>query len=111
MFAQLQLCHKNLAKLAGHLYRHMVELGKTIKPAQFTNVMKHSLKPLVQLGIPPHLCSSAKLKFVKLCLTPAETKEERAVNLMLPRPFHPSLTSLPTENATQALTAAIHTVL
>ena len=76
MFAQLQLCHKNSAKLAGH----MVELGKTLEPAQFTYVMKHSLRPLVQLSIPPHLCFPTKLKFDKLHLTPAETKEERAVS-------------------------------
>ena len=65
MFAQLQLCHENLAKLA----RHMVELSKTLEPAQFTYIMKHSLRPLVQLSIPPLLCSPAKLKFNKICLT------------------------------------------
>ena len=31
MFAQLQLCHQNSAKLAGY----MVELSRTLKPAQF----------------------------------------------------------------------------
>ena len=107
MFAQLQLCHKNSAKLAGH----MVELSKTLKPAQFTCIMKHSLRPLVQLSIPPYLCFPTKLKFNKLHFTPAETKEERAVNLMLPRPFHPSLASLPTKHAIWVLAAAIHTVL
>ena len=71
-FTQLQLCHENSTKLAGH----MVELSKTLEPAQFTYIMKHSLQPLVQLSIPPHLCSPAKLKFNKLHLTPAETKEE-----------------------------------
>ena len=30
---------------------------------------------------------------------------------MLPRPYHPALTSLPSKHATWALTAAIHTVL
>ena len=75
MFAQLQLCHENSAKLA----RHMVELGKTLKTAQFTYIMKHSLRPLVQLSILPHLCSPTELKFNKICLTPTETREERAV--------------------------------
>ena len=98
------MCLENSAKLA----RHMVELGKTLEPAQFTYVMKHSLRLLVQLSISMHLCSPAKLKFNKICLTPAETNEERAVNLMLPRPFHPSL---PPKHATWALAAAIHTVL
>ena len=53
----------------------------------------------------------AKLKFKKMRLTLAETREERAVNLMLPRAYHPDLTSLPSKHATWALTAAIHTVL
>ena len=48
MFAQLQLCHENSAKLAGH----MVELSKALQPAEFTYIMKHSLRPLVQLSIP-----------------------------------------------------------
>ena len=39
MFAQLQLCHENVAKLA----RHMVQLTKTLQPEQFMYVMKHSL--------------------------------------------------------------------
>ena len=80
MSAQLQLCQENSAKLAGH----MVELSKTPEPAQFTYVMKHSLRPLVQLSIPPCLCSPTELEFNKLHLTPAETKEKRAVNPMLP---------------------------
>ena len=49
MFAQLQLCHENSAKLTGL----MVELSKTLQPAQFTYIMKHSSRPLVQLSIPP----------------------------------------------------------
>ena len=48
MLAQLQLCHENSANLAGH----MMELGKTLEPAQFTYIMKHSLRPLVELSIP-----------------------------------------------------------
>ena len=39
MFAQLQLCHENAAKLAGH----MVQLNKMLQPEQFTYVKKHSL--------------------------------------------------------------------
>ena len=107
MFSQLQLCNDDLAKLTGH----MATLGKTLTLAQFAYIMKHSLHPLVQLSIPLHLCSPADLKFKKMTLTLAETREERAVNLMLPRPYHPDLTSLPSKHATQALAAAIHTVL
>ena len=107
MFSQLQLCHDDSAKLAGHI----ATLGKTLTPGQFTYIMKHSLHLLVQLSIPPHLCSLADLKFKKMRLTPAETREERAVNLMLPRPYHPALAILPLKHATQVLAAAIHTVL
>ena len=107
MFTQLQLCHENLGKLAGH----MVELTKMLQPAQFMYVMKHSLRPLVQLSIPPKLCSPAELKFDKICLTPRERKEEQEVSLMLPRPYHPSLATLPAKHTTHALAAIIHTVL
>ena len=107
MFAQLQLCHENLAKLAGH----MVELSKTLQPAQFAYIMKHSLRPLLQLSIPPQLCSLAELKFNQIHLTPMERREEWAANLMLPRPYHPSLATLPAKHATQALATATHTVI
>ena len=89
----------------------MSQLNKTLQPEQFMYVMKHSLCPLVQLSIPPHLCSPAELKFDKLRLTEAERKEEHAMNMMLPRPYHPSLASLPPKHATHALAAIIHAVL
>ena len=73
MFYQLQQCHENCAKLAGHL----TELGTLIQPDQFTFLMKHSFRPLIQISLPVHLCSPADLKFDKLRLTPAETHEEK----------------------------------
>ena len=72
LFATLQMCHENSAKMAGHL----VQLGSTLTPKQYTYIMKHSLCPLVQLSLPPRLCSPADLKFSKLHLTPQETKQE-----------------------------------
>ena len=66
---------------------------------------------LVKLSIPLHLSSLTDLKFKKMRLTLAETREDRAVNLMLPRPYQPALTSLPSKHETQVFTAAIHTVL
>ena len=107
MFAQLQLCHENSAKLAGH----MVELSKTLQPAQFTYVMKPSLRVLVQLSIPPQFCSPAELKFDKICITPVERREEWAANLMLPIPYHPSLATLPAKHATWVLATVIHAVI
>ena len=107
LFATLQMCHENSAKMAGHL----VQLGSTLTPKQYTYIMKHSLCPLVQLSLPPCLCSPADLKFSKLCLTPQETKEEISINQCLPRPFHPALEVLPPKHPTHCLAAVIHTVL
>ena len=107
LFAALQMCHENSAKMAGHL----VQLGSTLTPKQYTYIMKHSLCPLVQISLPLCLCSPADLKFSKLCLTPQETKEEIGINQCLPRPFHPMLAVLPPKHPTRCLAAIIHTVL
>ena len=74
MFLQLQQYHKNCAKLAGHL----AELGSLLQPDQFTFLIKHSLRLLVQISLPAWLCSPANLKFDKLRLIPTKTHEEKA---------------------------------
>ena len=107
LFAALQLCHENSTKMAGHL----VQLGSTLTPKQYTYVMKHSLHPLGQISLPSCLCSPVDLKFSKLHLTPQETKEEIGINQCLPRPFHPVLAVLPPKHPTRCLAAIIHTVL
>ena len=107
LFAALQMCHENSTKMAGHL----VQLGSTLTPKQYTYVMKHSSCPLVQISLPPHLCSPVDLKFSILRLTPQETKEEIGINQCLPRPFHPVLAVLPPKYPTYCLVAIIHTVL
>ena len=107
LFAALQMCHEDRAKMAGHL----VQLGSTLTPKQYTYIMKHSLHSLVQISLPPHLCSPADLKFSKLCLTPKETKEEISINQCLPRLFHPALAVLSPKHPTCCLAAIIHTVL
>ena len=56
LFAALEMCHENSAKMAGHL----VQLRSSLTPKQYTYVMKHSLCPLVQLSLPPRLCSPAE---------------------------------------------------
>ena len=53
LFAALQMCHENSANMAGHL----VQLGSTLTPKQYTYILKHSLRPLVQISLPPRLCS------------------------------------------------------
>ena len=107
LFATLQMCHENSTKMAGHL----VQLGSTLTPKQYTYVMKHSLCPLVQISLPPCLCSPADLKFSKLHLTLQETKEEISINQCLLRPFHLSLAVLRPKHPTRCLGAIIHTVL
>ena len=107
LLATLQMCHENSAKMAGHL----VQLGSTLTPKQYTYIMKHSLRPLVQISLPPRLCSPVDLKFSKLCLTPQETKEEIGINQYLPRPFHLVLAVLSPKHPTRCLVAIIHTVL
>ena len=107
LFAALQMCHENSTKMVGHL----VQLGSTLTPKQYTYIMKHSLCPLVQISLPPCLWSPADLKFLKLHLTPQETKEEIGINWCLSRPFHPALAVLPPKHPTCCLAAIIHTVL
>ena len=107
LFAALQMCHENSANMAGHL----VQLGSTLTPKQYTYIMKHSLCPLVQISLPPLLCSPVDLKFSKLHLAPQESKEEIGINQCLPRLFHPVLAVLPPKHPTRCLAAIIHTVL
>ena len=107
LFAALQMCHDNSTKMAGHL----VQLGSTLTPKQYTYVMKHSLCLLVQLSLPPCLCSPVDLKFSKLCLTPQKTKEEISINQCLPRTFHLALAVLPPKHPTHCFVAVIHTLL
>ena len=45
LFAALQMCHENSAKMAGHL----VQPSSTLTPKQYTYIMKLSLCPLVQI--------------------------------------------------------------
>ena len=73
MYAQLQFSHNNCAKLAGHL----ADLGSLLQLDQFMILMKHSLRPLIQISLPAQLCSPANLKFDKLKWTPDETRTGR----------------------------------
>ena len=107
LFATLQMCHENSTKMAGHL----VQLGSTLTPKQYTYIMKHSLCPLVQISLPPHLSSPVDLKFSKLHLTPQETKEEIGINQCSLRPFHLALAVLPPKHPTCCFATIIHTVL
>ena len=66
------------------------------------------MRPLVQLQIQPRLCHPGKLYFAKPNLSTDEMYEQKAVNVILPRPHHPKLDSIEPKHAMRALAAAVH---
>ena len=62
----------------------------------------------MQLQVPARLCNPADLTFAKASLTDEKMFEQRAVNNMLPRPYHPNLEAVDFKHPTRALAAAIH---
>ena len=72
LFHCLQTAHNASAETASHL----AFLARTLAPDQFVFILKHSVCPLVQLQIPPHLCSLGELKFTKNYLSPDEAFEQ-----------------------------------
>ena len=88
LFYALQWAHNTATEVMGHL----AFLGRTLSPSQFSFILKHLVRPLIQFNIPPpYLCHPGELTFVKADLTPDETFEQRAVNRMLPKPYHSKL--------------------
>ena len=106
LFYALQQAHNTAAEVAGHL----AFLGRTLSPDQFSFILKHSVRPLIQFNIlpPPHLCYPGELTSMKADLTPGEAFEQWAVNKMLPKPYHPKLQKVENKHATHCLTAAVH---
>ena len=104
LFDSLSTAHAAIANVAGNL----ATLGRRLYPTQFQFLLKHSVRPLVQLQIPARLCNPADLTFTKASLTDEEMFEQRAVNNMLPRPYHPDLEAVDSKQLTRALAAAIH---
>ena len=104
LFSYLQDAHNYLAKVA----KQVVMVSEVSSPEQFTFVLQHAVRPIIQLKIPPHLSAPTELKFEKERLTPEELNEENCCNLMLPRPFHPQFTKLDTKDPTRCLAAAAH---
>ena len=66
------MAHSAIADIA----QNIAALGRQLDPDQFGFILKHSVRPLVQLQIPPGLCSPADLKFAKANLTPEEEYDE-----------------------------------
>ena len=104
LFDSLSMAHSAIIDVA----QNIAALGRQLDPTQFGFILKHSVRPLVQLQMPPGLCSLADLKFAKANLTPEEEYDERGVNMMLPRPHHPDLATVKDKHPMRALTAAIH---
>ena len=104
LFNSLSTTHAAIADIAGNL----ATLGRRLDPTQFQFLLKHSVRPLVQLQVPARLCNPADLTFAKASLTDEEMFEQRAMNDMLPRPYHPDLEAVDPKHPTRALAAAIH---
>ena len=104
LFDSLQTAHAAIADASGSL----AFLGHRLHPHQFQFLLKHSICPLIQLQIPAHLCHPGELRFEKQYLSNDELYEQRCVNTLLPRPYHPALDSIPPKHPTRALAAAIH---
>ena len=104
LFDSLSTAHSAIADVA----QKIAALGRQLDPNQFGFILKHSVRPLVQLQIPPGLCSLADLKFAKANLTTEEEYNEQGVNTMLPRPHHPDLATVKDKHPKRALAAEIH---
>ena len=104
LFGSLQTAHSAIADVAGTL----TTLDRRLDPNQFQFLLKHSIRPLVQLQVPAHLCHPGELTFAKNYLTDEEFVEQKAINNVLPRPHHPNLDKIPAKHPTRALAAAIH---
>ena len=79
LFGHLQDAHNHMAQVA----QAVVDLSKVSSPEQFTFVLQLSVRPIIQLKIPPHLSTPTELKFEKERLTQEEITEENCCNLML----------------------------
>ena len=104
LFSHLCEAHNHLAEVA----KQVVMVSEVSSPEQFTFVLQHAIRPIIQLKIPPHLSAPTELKFEKERLTPEELNEENCCNLILPRPFHPKFAKLDTKDPTRCLAAAAH---
>ena len=107
LFRGLQKAHNAFTETASHL----AFLARTLKPDQFSIILKHSIHLLVQLEIPACLCNPGELKFAKKDLSPEEVFEQHAVNTVLPCPYHPNLEKVELKYPTKCLAAAEHYTL
>ena len=107
VFRNLQKGHNASTETASHL----AFLARTLKPDQFSIILKHSIHPLIQIEIPACLCNPGELKFAKKGLSPEEAYEQCAVNTILPCPYHPNLEKVKSKHPTRCLATAVHYTL
>ena len=100
----LQHAHNMAAEVAGHL----IFLGCTLHPDQFSFILKHSVHLLMQISVPPGLSNHTHLQFEHPALSEEERFEEKA---MLPMPHHPDLEKLTPKDPTHWLAVAVHYIL
>ena len=80
LFNHLQDAHNHMAEVA----KAVVEVSEVSSPEQFTFILQHAVRSIIQLKVPPHLSSPTDLLFEKERLTPEEISEENCCNLILP---------------------------
>ena len=80
LFTHLQDAHNHMAEVA----KAIVNVSQVSSPEQFTFVLQLTVRPIIQLKIPPHLSALTELRFEKERLTPEEIAEENCCNLILP---------------------------
>ena len=104
LFSHLQDAHNHMAEVA----KAIVNMSEVSSPEQFTFVLQLTVRPIIQLKIPPHLSAPTELKFEKERLTLEEITEENCCNLILPRPFHPKFSKIDFKDPSRCLAAAAH---
>ena len=103
LFSHLQDAHNHMAEVA----KAVVDISTVASPEQFTFILQNAVRPLIQLKVPPHLSAPTELRFEKERLTPEEMTEENCCNLILPRPFHPKVSTVSHKDPTRCLAAAV----
>ena len=107
LFDTFQRVHNEAAKVVGDV----AALGRTLDPKQFTFLLKHSLRPLVQIAVPPRLIDPTHLQFEHANLKEEVKLEETVINLILPLLNHLKLVEYEAKDATRCLVAAVHYVI
>ena len=107
LFMALQHAHNTVAEVTGHL----AFLGCTLHPDQFSFILKHSVRPLIQLSVLAGLSDPTCLQFEHPVLMEEEQFKGKAIYSVLPMPHHPDVEKLPPKDPTCCLAGAVHYVL